>query len=61
MTKPFMIKCKCGWAETSTGIAADLKHLKEVTANCPTCGKSRIFLCPRCGSKAKMLRIRGNT
>jgi len=55
--KNFIIKCKCGWAEVTTGISADLKHLYEIKNNCPNCGKPRAFRCPKCGSNAKMFRI----
>ena len=58
MEKRFMIRCpKCRWAETSTGISAELKHLREVPNNCPNCGKNRVFACPKCGNSAAMKRI----
>ena len=54
--KPFIIRCKCGWTEMTTGIAADIKHLKEVTG-CSSCGKPRTFRCLSCGRNVKMLRV----
>lgn len=60
--KSFMIRChNCRWAETSTGISADLQHLKEIPSDCKDCGKPREFKCPKCGQTAKMLRIKGNS
>jgi hypothetical protein len=56
MEKKFIIKCKCGWTEISTGLSVDLKHLNEV-AGCSNCGKARTFRCLKCGGRAKMLRI----
>ena len=62
MIKPFIIRCpKCRWAETTTGVSIDLKHLNEITSNCTNCGKDRQFKCPKCGATAKMIRIKGNT
>lgn len=58
--KKFIIRCKCGWAETTTGISSDLTHLYEIKSNCPTCGKPRQFRCKRCGLGAKMMRIKGS-
>ena len=60
--KVFMIRCsRCRWAETSTGITADLQHLKEIPNDCENCGKNRKFKCPNCSSVAQMLRIKGNS
>jgi predicted RNA-binding Zn-ribbon protein involved in translation (DUF1610 family) len=57
--KNFMIRClKCRWAETSTGISDDLKHLTEIPRTCMNCGTPRQFKCPKCGRAAKMLRIK---
>ncbi len=55
-TKPFTLRCKCGWIEMSTGSADDLKHLKEVRSGCSSCGKPRVFRCLRCSGNVKMLR-----
>lgn len=59
MEKNFLISCRCGWRELSTGIAQDLTHLKEVKL-CAKCGRARTFRCPHCGKLAKMIRIKGN-
>lgn len=60
MSKPFIIRCpKCRWAETSTGISAELTHLYEIKPSCTNCGKPREFRCPKCGRTAKMLRVKG--
>lgn len=60
MIKPFVIRCSsCNWKEITTGITEDLKHLTEVKT-CVSC-KGRLFKCPKCGQRAKMNRILGNT
>ncbi len=60
--KNFIIRClKCRWARISSGVAADMTDLHEVTRSCPTCGKWRRFKCPKCGQEAVMKRVKGNT
>lgn len=59
--KNFMITCpQCRWSILTTGLSEDLKDLKEVES-CSNCGKPRVFRCPKCGQKSKMLRLRGNS
>ncbi len=54
----FLIKCTyCCWQEKTTGFSKDITHLKELKNSCSKCGKPRIFICPKCKHKAKMLRI----
>jgi len=57
MDKQFILKCKCGWTEKTTGKSTDLLHLKEVLNSCSTCGKPREFKCLKCGINVKMYRI----
>lgn len=60
MEKRFKITCRhCGWSELHTGISSELVHLREIK-KCPNCGGPRVFRCPKCGTHAKMLRIKGN-
>jgi hypothetical protein len=58
MPKNFMIKCKCGWARTSTGVKADLTDLHEIKNNTTVPGRFRKFACPKCGLHATMKRIK---
>jgi|688.fasta_scaffold168057_2 hypothetical protein len=56
----FQIKCiKCGWSLKTKGTKKELSelNLKEVKNTCSTCGKPRKFVCKKCSSLAKMLRI----
>lgn len=60
--KNFLIRClKCCWARMSSGLNMDLKDIHETTPVCPSCGKRRSFQCPKCGNKAMMKRIKGNS
>ncbi len=59
MEKNYIIRCpRCRWAEMTTGISADLKHLHEIANNCKNCGKPRSFRCMRCGGNAKMFKVK---
>lgn len=58
--KSFIIRCPaCRWAEMSTGISDDLAHLHEIKV-CANCSGGRKFRCPKCGTPAKMIRVKGN-
>ena len=57
--KCFRLFCKvCGWYEYSTGLKADLVHLKEIENSCKRCKKKyRNFRCPKCAAVARMYRV----
>lgn len=60
MEKNFKLTCpKCRFARMSTGLADDLKDLKEINT-CASCGGGRKYRCPKCGAIAKLARVRGN-
>lgn len=57
MEKKYIIRCNyCRWAETTTGIDEDMKHLFEIKS-CSHCG-GRKFRCMKCGKIAKMQLIK---
>lgn len=57
----FVIRCRdCRWAKMTTGLSTDLADLHEITS-CASCGGKRDFQCPKCGGKARLIRVKGNT
>jgi hypothetical protein len=52
----FILSCPCGWREETTGFSKDISHLDEIKSGCSKCGKPRVFRCPKCRGRAKMIR-----
>lgn len=54
----FLIKCtNCSWQKKTIGSSKEITNLKEIKNSCSNCGKPRVFICPKCKHKSKMLRI----
>jgi hypothetical protein len=59
--KNFVLRCiKCNWSRISSGLTSDLADLSHIKSSCNGCGKYRMYLCPKCGTKCPLKRIKGN-
>jgi len=58
----FILKCNsCSWLRLSKGRSDELSDLKEIASSCSTCGKPRLFICPTCGNKVKLFKVKNET
>jgi hypothetical protein len=61
----FIVRCnRCNWRAFTVGTSVDLEAqgllVREIKKNCKSCGGPRTFRCMKCGSPAKMLRLKKN-